>query len=260
MNRNSFIIAVIILLSFVGPAAAGNGGNGPASAESCAQALVEHLDQLPLNEYDADEIAAVSFLREEEKLARDVYLVLSLSWETPIFTNIARSEQRHMNLVELLLSRHGITDPVADDDIGVFSNPELGELFDELTTFGQQSLVDALVVGATIEDLDLADLAAIREVSDELDSWLIVENLAAGSRNHMRAFANALAANGFSYEAQYLDPSVLAEILATEPERGVVYDEFGEVLAECGAQGGPGGGNRGHRGYGGDGNGPNRGN
>jgi len=231
------IITFIISIWFAGLATAQNCANGQGGVGACAQAFVEHLALLPIDDFDAEEIAAISFLREEEKLARDVYVVLSLSWDTPVFGRIARSEQRHMDLVAMLLARHELTDPVADDTIGAFSDPDLAELYDELTTLGQQSFADALMVGATIEDLDLADLAALRELSDELDVWLIVENLAAGSRNHLRAFTTALANNGLTYEAQYLDPWVMDEILAAEAERGVVYDEFGEVLAACGAQG-----------------------
>jgi hypothetical protein len=255
MDIKRALMAIIITLSLTSLAAAQNGGTGPAGAGLCAQTLVEYLDQLPVYEYDTAEIDAASYLREEEKLARDVYLVLSLSWDTPIFSQIARSEQRHMNLVGLLLSRHGLADPVTDDTIGVFANPELGQLFDDLTSLGQQSLADALVVGATIEDLDLADLAALGDLSDELDLDLVVENLAAGSRNHLRAFTTALAANGLTYEAQYLEQWVMDDILASEPERGVVYDELGEVLAECGAQGGNGGGNGGDSGAGNGGGG-----
>jgi hypothetical protein len=255
MDIKRALIAIIITLSLTSLAAAQNGGNGPAGAGLCAQTLVEYLDQLPVYEYDTAEIDAATYLREEEKLARDVYLVLSLSWDTPVFSQVARSEQRHMNLVGLLLSRHGLADPVTDDTIGVFTNPELGQLFDDLTSFGQQSLADALVVGATIEDLDLADLAVLGDLSDEPDLDLVVENLAAGARNHLRAFTNALAANGLTYEAQYLEQWVMDDILASEPERGVVYDELGEVLAECGAQGGTGGGGNGPGSGSGGGNG-----
>jgi len=230
-------------LAVTGAASAQNGpGAGGVRAGSiCQQALVQHLASLPVGDLDDDEAAAVTFLREEEKLARDVYLTLSLSWEQPVFSRIARSEQRHMDLVALLLDRYGLVDPIGDDVIGQFSNPDLDVLFDELVAAGQRSLVDALAVGATIEDLDLADLEALLLASNDLDVDLIAENLAAGPRNHLRAFVAALAAQGADYAPQYLDEQMFADIITAGSERGVVYDEFGEVLAECGNAGQVGG-------------------
>jgi hypothetical protein len=230
-------------LALTGAASAQNGpGAGGVRAGSiCHQVLVQHLASLPVGDLDDDEAAAVTFLREEEKLARDVYLTLSLSWEPPVFSRIARSEQRHMDLVALLLDRYGLVDPVGDDVIGRFTNPDLDVLFDELVAAGQQSLVDALAVGATIEDLDLADLEALLSASNDLDVDLIAENLAAGSRNHLRAFVGALADQGADYAPQYLDEQMFTDIITAGSERGVVVDEFGDVLAECGPAGEVGG-------------------
>ncbi len=229
----------------------GNGqGGGPGNGSGisgCQGALMERFDLLVPEDLDQAETAAIVFLKEEEKLARDVYLTLSLEYGTAIFTNIARSEDHHMGLVDHLIIRYGLEDPAEGNPIGVFTNPEIGTLFTSLVAQGQQSLLDALVVGATIEDMDLADLYVMIGATDNLDIALIAQNLAAGSRNHLRAFVKVLGLNGGVYEAQYLDPDVMAEILASDPERGVVYDEFGDVLAECGgprgrrvgAQGGP---------------------
>jgi len=230
-------------LAVTGTASAQN-GSGPGGVRAgsiCQQTLVQHLASLPVGDLDDDEATAVLFLREEEKLARDVYLTLSLSWDLPVFSRIARSEQRHMDLVGLLLDRYGLADPVGDDVIGQFDNSDLDALFDELVAAGQRSLVDALAVGATIEDLDLADLDAMLLASNDLDVDLIAENLAAGSRNHLRAFVGALADQGVTYAPQYLDEGAFAAIIASDSERGVVYDEFGEVLAECGSVGETGG-------------------
>lgn len=211
-----------------GPGTNGSGMNG------CQGALIERFDLLVPEELSGEEETAIIFLKEEEKLARDVYLTLSLDYGSAIFTNIARSEDHHMGLVDLLITRYGLTDPTEGNPIGVFTNPEIGALYTSLVAQGQQSLVDALVVGAIIEDMDLADLYHMIEMTDNLDIALIAQNLAAGSRNHLRAFMKVLGLNGGTYDAQYLDADVMAEILASDPERGVVYDEFGDVLAECG--------------------------
>jgi hypothetical protein len=239
----------------------------------CGQALIERFELLVPEDLDADEVSEIVYLKEEEKLARDVYATLSLEYDVPVFANIARAEQRHMRQVDLLIVRYGLDDPVIEDTIGVFSDPDLAALYGDLVAIGQQSLEDALWVGATIEDLDLADLYDLIDTTDNLDVALIAQNLAAGSRNHLRAFAGQLELMGITYDAQYLDPSVVEEIVASDHERGIVYDEFGDVLANCGGRqsqglgsshhgegnngGGNGGGNRGGSGTGDcDGTGP----
>jgi len=242
-HRSMLTIAAALMLGFAslgqaqgnGPGyGSGSGSGSGQGAAGCQGALIERFELLVPEELSDDELAAVLFLREEEKLARDVYITLSLDYSLPIFTNIARSENRHMGLVGLLIDRYDLPDPVQDDTVGVFTNPEIAALYASLVAEGRHSLVDALTVGATIEDMDLADLYDMIATCDNLDIALVAQNLAKGSRNHLRAFVTSLGASSGSYEAQYLDADVMAAILASDPERGVVYDEYGDVLAECG--------------------------
>ena len=69
------------------------------------------------------EIEHIKYMREEEKLARDVYLTLYEVYEASIFANISESEQRHMDAVQRLIEKYGLNDPVKDDTIGKFTNP-----------------------------------------------------------------------------------------------------------------------------------------
>ena len=46
---------------------------------------------------------SLTLMRQEEKLARDVYLTLGENYDLPVFTNIPRSEQRHMDQMGELL-------------------------------------------------------------------------------------------------------------------------------------------------------------
>lgn len=219
----------------------GNGGNGGNGGGACSGILIGHFESLPVEDLSQDELDAIVFLREEEKLARDVYATLSLSWDLRVFSNIARSEQRHMDLVARLLVRYGVTDPVVDDTIGAFTNPEIDALYVSLVAAGETSLEQALLVGATIEDLDIADLNEIIAETDNLDIALIGYNMVAGSRNHLRAFSRALANGGFEpYSAQYLSQTEIDTIIASERETGVIYDEYGDVLATCGSGNGGG--------------------
>jgi hypothetical protein len=105
------------------------------------------------------ELAAdLQFLREEEKLARDVYLTLYDAWQLAPHQNIAESEQTHTDRVLDLLVALDLPDPVVDDTVGVFVNPQLAGLYVELVATGRRTEVASLEVGATIEDLDLRDI------------------------------------------------------------------------------------------------------
>jgi hypothetical protein len=54
------------------------------------------------------------------------------------------------------------------------------------------SLVDALQVGASIEDMDIDDLKAGITVTDNKDILMIYGNLLNGSINHLAAFNSHL--------------------------------------------------------------------
>ncbi len=159
------------------------------------------------------------FLREEEKLARDVYITLGEHWDLPIFFNIASSEQVHTDRVKALLDDFGIPDPVADERVGVFDDSKLASLYEELVAQGTVSLTDALVVGATVEDLDIKDIAEMMERTDDADVLTVYSALMCGSRNHMRAFVSQLQSRGVEYEAQYISQQQLNDIITTSRER-----------------------------------------
>ncbi len=129
----------------------------------------------------------ILYVREEEKLARDVYLTLYETWGLEIFARIAESEQRHMNAVATLLEKYGLEDPVVDQ-VGVFTNSEIQELYNQLVEWGGKSLDDALLVGAYIEEKDIIDLAKVIEESGDPEVDMVIGNLIQGSMNHLRAF------------------------------------------------------------------------
>ena len=106
-------------------------------------------------------------MREEEKLARDVYLYAYDLYGMNIFNNISGSEERHMDHILDLLITYEVDDP-AFDERGKFNHPELQKLYDELTARCNLSLLDALMVGATIEDLDIFDLEKMHGKNSEI--------------------------------------------------------------------------------------------
>jgi hypothetical protein len=167
-------------------------------------------EKLSLSQTEAD---TLTFMREEEKLARDVYLVMFAYWGSKTFTNIAESEQNHMDAIKTLLDKYGLPDP-AYQEIGVFNDPSLQELYEQLENQGKVSKLDALMVGALIEEIDIEDLQTAIDQTDQHDLQRVYGNLMSGSENHLRAFVSQIERLGVNYEAQYLPQEMVDEILA----------------------------------------------
>jgi hypothetical protein len=166
------------------------------------------------------EIDALLYMREEEKLAHDVYVTLYDRWGLPIFLNISRSELIHTNAIESLLDRYGLADP-ASSEIGVFTHPDLQALYDSLVTRGDQSLAEALKTGAAIEEIDILDLEENLGQIDNADIQQVFENLLQGSQNHLRAFVATLnAKTGETYQPQVLASEEFQRILSNPTGNG----------------------------------------
>ncbi len=161
------------------------------------------------------EIEDLSFLREEEKLARDVYLYAYDLYGATIFNNISNSEQTHMDKVLELLTYYNIQDS-ASSQRGVFNNKDLAAIYSNLTSLVEKSLTEALTVGATIEDLDINDINHFLDNTNKVDLITVYENLNCGSKNHIRAFNWHLTSLGSGYTAQYISEAELQEILDQE--------------------------------------------
>ncbi len=140
-----------------------------------------------------DEKYWMTYMREEEKLARDVYLSLGARWNLPIFTNIAQSEQVHMDSVKTILDRYGIPDPAAGKAQGEFTDPVLQNLHDDLIARGSASPVEALKAGVLVEETDIADLNKALATTEKNDIRTVYNNLLQGSMNHLNAFQSNLA-------------------------------------------------------------------
>lgn len=197
----------------------GNGGGG----------LISYLQGLPMEDLSDAELAGLEYMAEEEKLARDLYLALGELWGTAVFSNIARSEQRHMDAVALILGKYGAETP-EDPGTGVFDSQDMQELYNTLLEAGSASLAAAFRVGATVEDLDIADLKDHLASADNEDILALYQNLMKGSRNHLRAFSSQLSLTGEEYEAQYLSADEVDAIISSPMERGLV-DSTGVLVS-----------------------------
>ena len=215
MNKKLVTIAILTAMISTGLMAGNWGSNFGGEMES----VLESVEISTLSDVEAD---GILLMREEEKLARDVYLTLYDKWGLRTFTNIAASESTHIDAMGILIERYNLEDPIKSDTVGVFTNPEMLNLYDTLVAQGSESFNAALNVGATIEDLDIYDLERLIADTDNDDLKIVYQNLLKGSRNHMRAFDMQLTRNGVDYQVQYISDESLSNILKTDMERGAV--------------------------------------
>jgi hypothetical protein len=166
------------------------------------------------------EAADMVFMREEEKLARDIYLRMHEQYELALFANIAAAEQNHSDAMLRLLTRYRLPDPSAGNLAGEFTNAELQSLYDVLLAAGSRDVASALRVGGLIEEVDIADGIAAIGNATRSDIDAVYDSLMCGSRNHLRGFAATIEAlTGQRYVAQALPQESVDAILAAPMER-----------------------------------------
>lgn len=210
----TFLAAVVLVLGGMTMGVAQTGGNGSVVGSQIGPGQVRAnaggSEFCSLNPgepgLNQDEIDALLFIREEEKVARDSYMVLGDLWGPVIFANISESEQSHMDAAGALIGCYELTDPVIDE-VGTFFNPVLQSLFDTLMGAGQKSAMDGLYVGALIEETDIVDVRDSISITVHENITDTYESIMCGSRNHLRAFIRQIESNGGSYEPAVLDPA-----------------------------------------------------
>lgn len=189
--------------------------------EEIIECIYECVNSLPVEDLSESEIETLNYVREEEYLAHDVYVAMYDLYNVPVFNNISNSEFIHSTAIQALLEKYELPDPGAGHEPGVFQNPDIQALYDALVEQGSASFQDALVVGATIEDVDIWDLKEhlINDV-DNTDITYALEQLYRGSRNHMRAFSAHLDFQGMTYTPQYISQELYDEIIGSGWEVG----------------------------------------
>lgn len=172
------------------------------------------------NDLSKAEKEGIQWMREEEKLAHDVYQFLNEIWEINVFSNISGAEIRHFNAIGYLVESFELEDP-AFEESGRFRSQELQSLYDSLTTRGSESLVAAVQVGAYIEELDIQDLKQLIDKTENETILPVYQNLLRASGNHLRAFTTQLANRNQSYVPSILSVADYQAILETPHQGGM---------------------------------------
>lgn len=196
MHIKTKLITILLAASLLSPTMVSAKGRGNNNTQKQASQIT------------AEDEANLLWMREEEKLARDVYLTLYKKWGAAIFSNIAKSEQQHMDAILRKIELYGLVDPVIPK-VGEFDNVDIQILYDELVAKGKKSYMNALEVGATIEDLDILDLMLSIEETNNLALQTTYASLLEGSKNHLRAFVGQLG----EYEPVYIEQDFYTAII-----------------------------------------------
>lgn len=169
----------------------------------------------PKTELTNQEIADLQFLREEEKLARDVYLYAFDKYNFELFQKIAGSEQVHIDEVKILLDKYELEDP-ASIDKGVFLDTTLQNLYNQLIAMTDTSFLGGLTAGMIIEDMDMSDIEdfeANTAITEILDVYAFLK---CTSKNHMRYFYVDLTNNGGTYSPQFISQQEYDDIVNSQ--------------------------------------------
>lgn len=141
---------------------------------------------------DDDLVETLTYMREEERLARDLYAAIAELYDgARPFSRITNSEDHHFDAVGVLLDRYDIDDPSEGLAAGTYAVAELQELYDDLLAQAATSLEAAYDVGITIEEADIDDLGLALAADYPSDVDAVLENLLAGSENHLAAYTAA---------------------------------------------------------------------
>ncbi len=180
------------LISTLSLARGGYGHHGYTQNNTSSHStyLNQVVNTTPIANLSEEQKEDLIYMYQEEKMARDVYRTLGEIWGASIFYNIQNSEQRHMDAVKSLLEKYSIPVPVIDQT-GVFENPEIQALYNQLVEQGKESLQEAYNVGVLIEETDIADLQEkIEGTPDDINA--VYSNLLNGSYHHLNAFNRVL--------------------------------------------------------------------
>ena len=214
------MLIVTVAFSFAGCGTTNNNTSNTNTSTTTQQTTTTSENTTNTTALTPQEKEELLYMAEEEKLARDVYTKLYDIWKDEVFLNISKAEQTHMDQVRSLIEKYGLEDPTADMKPGEFKNPDLQKLYNDLVARGRESLVEALKVGALIEEVDIIDLDKAIEGTDKADIKQVYENIRSGSYNHLRAFVSALEKQGITYSPQKLSPERYNEIISGSQGHG----------------------------------------
>ncbi|MDZ4059371.1 MAG: DUF2202 domain-containing protein, partial [Bacteroidales bacterium] len=178
-------------------------------------------------ELTANEIEFLYAVREDEKLARDVYTYFFDKFELAPFSRIAKAEANHIAAVERLLYFYSITYP-AVGPVGEFKDGDRKAYYESLINKGDTAL-EAYKATAYLEEKDVADYTLVLGSIQNPNIKMVIENLIKGSSNHLRASVRQVNALGGTYAPAFLTQEKFEEIVNSSFINGKQYNRKGNI-------------------------------
>lgn len=220
MKKNAALMTVLSLTILLSACQKSNPVESAAVNMTASLALVQKsVSSLPKETLEEAELARILFIREEEKLAYDVYKTMFDKYGATVFQNIPNSELSHMESMLTIIKKYELVDPVDVNPRGIFKNTALQTLYNQLIEKGNISILSAYQVGALIEELDISDLTSSLAVTNNQDVRLVYDFLNKGSRNHLRSFYKNIKFSNGTYTPIYLSQSEFDSIVNSATER-----------------------------------------
>lgn len=118
-----------------------------------------------------------------------------------------------MDAIKILIDRYDLQDPVQEEH-GLFTNPTILALYDELTEIGKRSLEDAMGAGANVEEISIMHLEEQIDNTDRKDMIVAYGGLLAGSRKHLRSYISSMGTYGYKYTPRFLSQEKYDQIVS----------------------------------------------
>ena len=109
--------------------------------------------------------------------------------------------------------------PTVNKSVNGLVKQGLVSLFNNMLTQGKLSALEALYVGAAIEEVDMLDLEQAIDSVDNDHIRRMYENLLSGSRNHLRTYIKQIEERGNVYEALFLSQDEIDAVMHPKPVR-----------------------------------------
>jgi len=149
-----------------------------------------------------EEKTDIQKLREEEKLARDIYIKAYNTYEYFAFVNLYKGEQIHMDNLLNLEMQYMVEDIILPDT-GKYVDESIQNFYNNHLSQITTSATDAFKVGMTTEEMIIYDIQNFENNTEEADILKVYSKIKCWSRNHLRLNYNFL--NGDTlYQPQYI--------------------------------------------------------
>src|SRR6476620_4362177 len=161
------------------------------------------------------ETKALINLHDNQKLSLFVYDSLYAIWGINPFGNIRSAESQHVNFLDDVADNYALELETNEpgNSAATFTTPQAETIYQESISKGSLSVVDALKMGARLEEMSLQVLHNAKAVTIKSDLLHTFDILAMGSKNNLQAFNRRLKMYGITYEPGFLEQKDFRNII-----------------------------------------------